>query len=227
MSIAVITALRIGFCCLEDVSIAAEKILACFVQYLEFVRPLFDIFKWHVIPTRNEITDKSGHALAVGIVGPLQIEDWKDVSAVKPKTCALQAFGQRPWQARMRAMGLPDFKTRFIRSGSLECQTTPSQSVATNNVRPPGFKTRNASATIRSTSGTYSATCMQTATSKDASACSTCVASPTEYESQAADLRRLHNAIKSGGISMPATAPLCPTTSAILSQRKPGPQPYI
>jgi len=52
-----------------------------------------------------------------------------------------------------------------------------------------------------------------------------CVASPIAYESHFGGLRRLHDSIRSFEISMPTTAPSPPTISAMLSHKKPGPQP--
>ncbi len=118
-----------------------------------------------------------------------------------------------------------DFMIRAIRSGTWEFQTTASQSVATNIVLPPGFKRRYASEITRPTSGTYSATCAQTTASKDASGRSILVASPTANDRHFGGFRRSHMPTRSADISMPTTAPSEPTSAAILSHRKPGPEP--
>src|SRR5258707_3370879 len=79
--------------------------------------------------------------------------------------------------------GSQDFKTDAMRSGISECQTTASQSVATNIARPPSLTTRNASERARSTSWTYSATPVHTTASNEPSGFASYVASSIPYES--------------------------------------------
>jgi hypothetical protein len=110
-------------------------------------------------------------------------------------------------------------------SGVSECHTTASQSVATSSAQPPRFTTRNASKRARLTSGMYSAICVHTTASNEALGWASCVASSTPYESHFGGLRRLRSATNSLEMSMPMTAPSRPTMSAMLSHRKPGPQP--
>jgi hypothetical protein len=48
------------------------------------------VIGWNVIPATHKVSDQAGQALTVGIVMPLQIEDWKDGRTIEAETCVDQ-----------------------------------------------------------------------------------------------------------------------------------------
>ena len=78
----------------KNVTINAEKVTPCFAQLAELVVPSLQVFGWKLILAPNEIPDQTCQSLTVGIIVPLEIEDWKNGRAIEPEACIDQTIGQ-------------------------------------------------------------------------------------------------------------------------------------
>ena len=73
----------------KNVTIAAKKVTTGFAQPGELVVPLLQVFGRKLILAPNEIPDETCQTLAVGVIIPLEIEDWEHGRAIEPEPCTL------------------------------------------------------------------------------------------------------------------------------------------